>query len=165
MTAAPSFFERHRLALLAAGALVLLRRAVRGLSRVPDEAAVLRAARGSLNLLVGYVGLLSFGHAMFFGSAGYATAHAVKVWGFDAALACSSVRPWRRRSAPPPACWRSAAQGIAFSMITLAFAQLVYFVALRSPFTGGEDGIQNVPRGKLLRPAEPQRQPRRCTTW
>lgn len=104
----------------------------------------------SLNLLVGHVGLLSFGHAMFFGSAAYVTAHAVKVWSLDPLMGvlvgCASAAfigliggllAIRRL-------------GTAFSMITLAIAQLVYFIALRAPFTGGEDGIQDVPRGRLL---------------
>ena len=104
----------------------------------------------AFNLLIGYVGLLSFGHAAFFGSAGYITAHAVKVWGFPpelgllagiaVAVLLGTVFGWLaiRR------------QGIYFAMITLALAQMVYFIALQAPFTGGEDGIQAVPRGRLL---------------
>src|SRR6266853_3117610 len=104
----------------------------------------------AFNLLIGYVGLLSFGHAAFFGSAGYITAHAVKVWGFPpelgllagiaVAVLLGTVFGWLaiRR------------QGIYFAMITLALAQMVYFVALQAPFTGGEDGIQAVPRGRLF---------------
>jgi branched-chain amino acid transport system permease protein len=105
---------------------------------------------GSLNLLVGYVGLLSFGHAMFFGSAGYATAHAVKVWGFDPMLGVVFGTAVAATIGATTGLLAIRRAGIAFSMITLACAQLVYFIALRSPFTGGEDGIQNVPRGKLL---------------
>src|ERR1700760_3334565 len=104
----------------------------------------------AFNLLIGYVGLLSFGHAAFFGSASYVTAHTVKVWGFPpelgilagvaAAILLGTVVGWLaiRR------------QGIYFAMITLALAQMVYFVALQARFTGGEDGIQAVPRGKLF---------------
>lgn len=104
----------------------------------------------SLNLLVGHVGLLSFGHAMFFGSAAYATAHAVKVWGLDplgGVLVGTAGAAFIGLVGGLLAIRRL---GTAFSMITLAIAQLVYFIALRAPFTGGEDGIQEVPRGRLL---------------
>jgi len=104
----------------------------------------------AFNLLIGYVGLLSFGHAAFMGSASYITAHVVKVWGFEplagilagtaVALLLGAVFGWLaiRR------------QGIYFAMITLALAQMIFFVALQVKFTGGEDGIQAVPRGRLL---------------
>jgi branched-chain amino acid transport system permease protein len=104
----------------------------------------------AFNLLIGYVGLASFGHAAFFGWASYATAYTVKHWGLAPvpgilagvalATAMGVVFGWLaiRR------------QGIYFAMITLALAQMVYFVALEAPFTNGEDGIQAVPRGTLL---------------
>jgi len=104
----------------------------------------------AFNLLLGYVGLLSFGHAAFFGSAGYITAYTVKTFNFDPIIgillgvAVSSllglVIGWLaiRRS------------GIYFAMITLGFAQVVFFLSLQLQFTGGEDGIQGVPRGTLL---------------
>jgi branched-chain amino acid transport system permease protein len=104
----------------------------------------------AFNLLIGYVGLLSFGHALFFGWASYLSAHAAKEWGFppEAAVlfgtACGAVLGV---IAGTIAIRR---QGIYFAMITLALAQMMYFVALRAPFTGGEDGIQDVPRGKLF---------------
>jgi branched-chain amino acid transport system permease protein len=104
----------------------------------------------SLNLLVGYVGLLSFGHAMFFGSAGYVTAHALKVWAWDPALGLLAGTLAAALIGLAGGALAIRRQGIAFSMITLAIAQLVYFVSLRAPFTGGEDGIQDVPRGTLL---------------
>jgi branched-chain amino acid transport system permease protein len=104
----------------------------------------------SLNLLVGYVGLLSFGHAMFFGSAAYVTAHAVKVWAVDPLLGVVIGTAAAALLGLAGGLLAIRRQGIAFSMITLAIAQLVYFVSLRAPFTGGEDGIQNVPRGTLL---------------
>jgi branched-chain amino acid transport system permease protein len=104
----------------------------------------------SLNLLVGYVGLLSFGHAMFFGSAAYVTAHAVKVWAVDPLLGVLIGSAAAALLGLAGGLLAIRRHGIAFSMITLAIAQLVYFVSLRSPFTGGEDGIQNVPRGMLL---------------
>lgn len=105
---------------------------------------------GSLNLMIGYVGLLSFGHAMFFGSAAYAAAHSVKVWGFDPALGVLFATAVAASIGVVTGLVAIRRAGIAFSMITLACAQLIYFIALRSPFTGGEDGIQNVPRGRLF---------------
>ena len=104
----------------------------------------------AFNLLLGYGGLLSFGHAMFLGSAGYVSAHAAKVWGLTPELAiamgalCAGALGW---VAGKLAIRR---QGIYFAMITLALAQLVFFFSLQAPFTGGEDGIQAVPRGKLF---------------
>nr|WP_245598235.1 branched-chain amino acid ABC transporter permease [Ottowia thiooxydans] len=104
----------------------------------------------SFNLLLGFGGLLSFGHAMFLGSAGYAAAHAAKVWGFTPELAilfatlCAATLGWL---AGMLAIRR---QGIYFAMITLALAQMVFFFSLQAPFTGGEDGIQAVPRGRLF---------------
>jgi len=104
----------------------------------------------ALNLLLGFGGLLSFGHAAFFGSSSYVAAHAAKAWGLNPEFAILlgvlaatvlglgiGVLAIRR-------------QGIYFAMVTLAFAQMVYFFALQAPFTGGEDGIQAVPRGKLF---------------
>jgi branched-chain amino acid transport system permease protein len=104
----------------------------------------------AFNLLIGFGGLLSFGHAMFLGTAGYACAHAAKIWGFPPELAIlfgtfaatvlgffAGLLAIRR-------------QGIYFAMITLALAQMVFFFFLQMPFTGGEDGIQSVPRGKFL---------------
>jgi len=104
----------------------------------------------AFNLLVGYGGLLSFGHAMFLGTAGYCSAHALKVWalppelgilvGVAAAFVLSIVTGYisiRR-------------QGIYFSMITLALSQLLYFIYLQAPFTHGEDGIQGIPQGHMF---------------
>jgi len=104
----------------------------------------------SVNLLVGYVGLLSFGHAMFYGAAGYVTAHAVKVWGWDGAAGILAGVGTAAAIGLLTGLLAIRRQGIYFSMITLAFAQLVYFIALRMPFTGGEDGIQDVPRPLVL---------------
>ena len=104
----------------------------------------------AFNLLIGFTGLLSFGHAAFFGGAAYVTGHALKVWGvpFELGLligtAFSAATGWLigglaiRR------------QGIYFTMITLALAQMLFFVFLQAPFTGGEDGLQSIPRGYLL---------------
>ncbi|MBV9860511.1 MAG: branched-chain amino acid ABC transporter permease [Alphaproteobacteria bacterium] len=104
----------------------------------------------AFNLLIGYVGLLSFGHAAFIGSASYVTAHAVKVWGFPpeiGILAGTAVAAVLGAAFGWLAIRR---QGIYFAMITLALAQMVYFFALQAPFTHGEDGIQAVPRGLLF---------------
>lgn len=104
----------------------------------------------AFNLLIGYGGLLSFGHAMFMGTAGYCSAHALKVWalppelgilvGIAAAFGLSLITGFisiRR-------------QGIYFSMITLALSQLLYFIYLQAPFTHGEDGIQGIPQGHMF---------------
>ena len=104
----------------------------------------------SVNLLVGYVGLLSFGHAMFYGTAGYVTAHAVKVWGWDGMAGILAGVATAALVGLVTGLLAIRRQGIYFSMITLAFAQLVYFIALRMPFTGGEDGIQEIPRPMVL---------------
>ena len=104
----------------------------------------------AFNLLIGYGGLLSFGHAMFLGMAGYVAAHSAKVWGFPteaaivAGVAAATVLGYLA------GLLAIRRQGIYFAMITLALAQMVYFFCVRAPFTGGEDGIQAVPRGKLL---------------
>jgi branched-chain amino acid transport system permease protein len=104
----------------------------------------------AFNLLIGYVGLLSFGHALFFGWASYLSAHAAKVWGFppEAAVLVGTASGAVLGVIAGTIAIRR--QGIYFAMITLALAQMMYFVALRAPFTGGEDGIQDVPRGKLF---------------
>ncbi len=104
----------------------------------------------SLNLLLGFAGLLSFGHAAFFGTGAYITAYVMKEWGLTPEIGlilgvlCSTALGYvfgalaiRR-------------QGIYFAMITLALAQVIYFLATQVPFTNGEDGIQGVPRGKFL---------------
>jgi len=104
----------------------------------------------AFNLLLGYTGLLSFGHAAFLGGSAYVAGHAMKVWGLTPELGllagtlAGALLGWifgllaiRR-------------QGIYFAMITLALAQMLFFIALRAPFTGGEDGLQGVPRGKLF---------------
>jgi branched-chain amino acid transport system permease protein len=104
----------------------------------------------AFNLLIGFGGLLSFGHAMFLGSAGYASAHAAKVLGFTPELAilfgtaCATVLGF------VAGLLAIRRQGIYFAMITLALAQMVFFFSLQAPFTGGEDGIQAVPRGHLF---------------
>ncbi len=104
----------------------------------------------SFNLLIGYVGLLSFGHAAFLGSAGYVSAHAAKVWGVapEVAIVAGTVAAAVLGLVIGALAIRS--RGIYFANITLAFAQMVFFVAVQATFTGGEDGIQAVPRGTML---------------
>jgi len=104
----------------------------------------------AFNLLIGYVGLLSFGHAMFFGIAGYATAHSAKVWGFTPELAILFGTACAGVLGILAGLLAIRRLGIYFAMITLALAQMVFFFCLQAPFTGGEDGIQAVPRGKLF---------------
>ncbi len=104
----------------------------------------------AFNLLIGFGGLLSFGHAMFLGTAGYVCAHAAKVWGWPpeaAILAGTGAAAMLGLIAGVLAIRR---QGIYFAMITLALAQMIYFFCLQAPFTHGEDGIQSVPRGRLF---------------
>ena len=104
----------------------------------------------AFNLLLGYVGLLSFGHALFFGAAGYLTAHAAKVWGLPFELAVLTGMATSAVLGLAVGWLAIRRQGIYFAMVTLALAQMFYFFCLRAPFTGGEDGIQGVPRGKVL---------------
>ncbi|MDP2298121.1 MAG: branched-chain amino acid ABC transporter permease [Pseudolabrys sp.] len=104
----------------------------------------------AFNLLLGYVGLLSFGHALYFGWASYVSAYAAKELGFNpefAILAGALTATLLGLIAGSLAIRR---QGIYFAMITLALAQMMYFFAVQAPFTGGEDGIQAVPRGYLF---------------
>jgi branched-chain amino acid transport system permease protein len=104
----------------------------------------------AFNLLVGYVGLLSFGHAAYFGSASYVCAHAAKVWGLTPELAILAGTAYGASLGLVFGWLAIRRQGIYFAMITLALAQMLYFFYLQAPFTGGEDGIQAVPRGKLF---------------
>jgi len=104
----------------------------------------------SLNLLLGFAGLLSFGHAAFFGTGAYITAHVMKEWGLtpELGLICGVLCSTALGYVFGALAIRR--QGIYFAMITLALAQVIYFLATQVPFTNGEDGIQGVPRGKLL---------------
>ncbi|CAN7647654.1 branched-chain amino acid ABC transporter permease [Pseudoduganella sp. LjRoot289] len=104
----------------------------------------------AFNLLIGYTGLLSFGHAAFFGGAGYCAGHALKVLGWPFELGLLAGVAGAALIGLVMGSLAIRRQGIYFSMITLALAQMVYFGALRAPLTGGEDGLQGVPRGKLL---------------
>ena len=104
----------------------------------------------AFNLLLGFGGLLSFGHAMFLGSAGYVSAHAAKVWGWNPELAIAFGTLCAMVLAYVVGSLAIRRQGIYFAMITLALAQMIFFFSLQAPFTGGEDGIQAVPRGHLF---------------
>ncbi len=104
----------------------------------------------AFNLLIGYVGLLSFGHAAFLGSAGYVSAHAAKVWGMPPELAILLGTGVAAALGLVIGALAIRRQGIYFAMITLALAQMIYFFCLQAKFTGGEDGIQAVPRGRLF---------------
>ena len=104
----------------------------------------------AFNLLIGYAGLLSFGHAAFMGSASYITAHAAKVWGFPPEIAVLAGTLAAAVLGLAFGWLAIRRQGIYFAMVTLALAQMVFFYALQAPFTHGEDGIQAVPRGTLF---------------
>ena len=104
----------------------------------------------AFNLLLGFGGLLSFGHAMFLGTAGYVCAHAAKVWGFSPELAIATGTAAAALLGAVVGSLAIRRQGIYFAMITLAVAQMMYFFYLQTPFTHGEDGIQAVPRGRLF---------------
>jgi branched-chain amino acid transport system permease protein len=104
----------------------------------------------AFNLLIGYVGLLSFGHAAFFGMGSYVTAWTIKHWGITAEVAILLGGLTGAVLGLALGWLAIRRQGIYFAMITLALAQMVYFFCLQAPFTGGEDGIQQVPRGKLF---------------
>jgi len=104
----------------------------------------------AFNLLIGYGGLLSFGHAMFFGGAAYIAAHAAKVWGLSPELAVLAATAAAALLGVVAGLIAIRRQGIYFAMITLALAQMVFFFSVQAPFTGGEDGIQAVPRGRLF---------------
>ena len=104
----------------------------------------------AFNLLIGFGGLLSFGHAMFLGTAGYAAAYSAKLWGFPPELAILLATGAAALLGVVTGLLAIRRQGIYFAMITLALAQMIYFFYVQAPFTGGEDGIQGVPRGKLF---------------
>jgi branched-chain amino acid transport system permease protein len=104
----------------------------------------------AFNLLIGYGGLLSFGHAMFLGTAGYVAAHALKVWGLAPELGILAGTAAAAGLGVITGLVAIRRQGIYFAMITLALSQLLYFIYLQAPFTHGEDGIQGVPQGYLF---------------
>jgi branched-chain amino acid transport system permease protein len=104
----------------------------------------------AFNLLLGYTGLLSFGHAAFFGGAAYFCAYAVKSWGFSPEAGILLGVLGAAVLGAVVGFFAIRRQGIYFAMITLALAQMFFFFCIQAPFTGGEDGIQGVPRGFLL---------------
>jgi len=104
----------------------------------------------AFNLLLGYTGLLSFGHAAYFAAAAYATGWLVRSAGWSPELGVLAGTAVAAATGLVVGLIAIRRQGIYFAMITLAMAQMVYFVFLQAPFTGGEDGLQGVPRGKLF---------------
>jgi branched-chain amino acid transport system permease protein len=104
----------------------------------------------AFNILLGFTGLLSFGHAAFLGMASYGSAHAAKVWGFTPELAILFGTVVAMLLGIVIGMLTIRSRGIYFANITLAFAQMVFFFCLQAKFTGGEDGIQSVQRGKLF---------------
>jgi branched-chain amino acid transport system permease protein len=153
MSGSPIARDSNRLGRLAwlAGLLVLIAAPFIGLYPVFMMKALCYAIFAcAFNLLLGYTGLLSFGHAAFMGSAAYATGWLVRTAGWSpelGLLAGAGVGALLGLAVGLIAIRR---QGIYFAMITLAMAQMIYFVCLQAPFTGGEDGLQGVPRGKLF---------------
>jgi branched-chain amino acid transport system permease protein len=104
----------------------------------------------AFNLLIGYGGLASFGHALFFGWASYVTAYTAKAWGWPPEFALVAGTATAAVLGVVAGGLAIRRQGIYFAMITLALSQMMYFFALEAKFTGGEDGIQGVPRGRLF---------------
>ncbi|MGO1659073.1 MAG: branched-chain amino acid ABC transporter permease [Marinobacter sp.] len=104
----------------------------------------------AFNLLLGYAGLLSFGHAAFFGGAAYITGFVTKEWGFPPLLGILAGTGFTLILGAIFGFLAIRRQGIYFAMVTLALAQIIYFLALQMPFTGGENGLQGIPRGELL---------------
>jgi branched-chain amino acid transport system permease protein len=104
----------------------------------------------AFNLLIGYTGLLSFGHAMFLAMAGYTTGYAIQTLGYSPELGVLAGTAAATLLGFIVGLFAIRRQGIYFAMVTLALAQMVYFVFLQAPFTHGEDGLQAVPRGKLF---------------
>jgi branched-chain amino acid transport system permease protein len=104
----------------------------------------------AFNLLIGYGGLLSFGHAALFGGGAYIAAHAIKVWGFAPELGLLAGTAFGALLGLAMGFLSVRRQGIYFAMITMALSQMVYFIFLQAPFTNGEDGIQSVPQRALF---------------
>ena len=104
----------------------------------------------AFNLLLGYTGMLSFGHAAFLGGAAYVTGHAIKVWGLTPEIGLLLGTAGGALLGLIVGFFAIRRTGIYSTMITLALAQMLFFVALQAPFTGGEDGLQSVPRGKMF---------------
>ena len=104
----------------------------------------------AFNLLLGYTGLLSFGHAAFLGASGYVAGYCIKSWGFPTELGILAGVAAAAALGYAFGALAIRRSGIYFAMITLALSQMVYFFFLQAPFTGGEDGLQDIPRGRVL---------------
>jgi branched-chain amino acid transport system permease protein len=104
----------------------------------------------AFNLLLGYAGLMSFGHAMFFGMAAYFYGHVVKEWNWPMEFGLLAGVLGAAALGLVTGALAIRRQGIYFAMITLAFSQMIYFVCVQVPFTHGEDGLQGIPRRHLL---------------
>ncbi|GAO04309.1 branched-chain amino acid ABC transporter permease [Anaeromyxobacter sp. PSR-1] len=104
----------------------------------------------AFNLLLGYTGLLSFGHAAFLGASAYTTGWALRSWGLPPELAVLLGTALAAALGLVFGALAIRRSGIYFAMITLGFAQLVYFLVVQLPWTGGEDGLQGIPRGRAL---------------
>ena len=102
----------------------------------------------AFNLLIGFTGLLSFGHAAFFGGSAYIAGHALKVWGVPTEIGLVLGVLYAAIMGFVIGKLAIRRQGIYFTMITMALSQMVFFVFLQAPFTGGEDGLQSIPRGR-----------------
>lgn len=144
------FFLKNRLAL---GAILIVAVMAAPLVVYPIflmKVLCFAVAASAVNLMLGYMGMLSFGHAMFFGMSSYISAHLLKVEGFtpEAAIILATLASTVLGYFAGLVAIRR--QGIYFAMITLAIAQVIYFFALQAPFTHGEDGIQNVPRNPVF---------------
>ena len=142
--------RRHHLYLFAAVAVVFAVAPFVAYPVFPMKVMCFALFAAAFNLLLGYGGLMSFGHAMFFGTGGYLCAHAAKVWGLPPELAILLGTLGAAALGLVVGGIAIRCQGIYFAMITLALAQMMYFFYLQAPFTGGEDGIQKVPRGRAF---------------
>ena len=151
MSAANDTLSRRAKLAWGAGLLVLLAAPFIGLYPVFMMKALCFAIFAcGFNLLLGFTGLLSFGHAAYLGAAAYATGWLVRSAGFSPELGVLAGMLGAGALGAVVGAIAIRRQGIYFAMITLAMAQMVYFVWLQAPFTGGEDGLQGVPRGKLF---------------
>jgi len=151
LTAAPPQGKRRILVATAVMALLLAVAPFAGIYPVFLMKALCFALFAcAFNLLLGFGGLLSFGHAMFLGTAGYVCAYAAKSWGLPPELAIALGTVASGLLGVVVGMLAIRRQGIYFAMITLAIAQMLYFFYLQTPFTHGEDGIQAVPRGRLF---------------
>ena len=151
MSASNDTLSRRAKLAWGAGLLVLLAAPFIGLYPVFMMKALCFAIFAcGFNLLLGFTGLLSFGHAAYLGAAAYATGWLVRSAGFSPELGVLAGMLGAGALGAVVGAIAIRRQGIYFAMITLAMAQMIYFVFLQAPFTGGEDGLQGVPRGKLF---------------